>query len=163
MELSKDRIENAKSHQIKIVDWDELPNYKFDYINTEQVIEHLADPIETIEYLMQSLKPGGLFKISVPNGSTAERNLKLLDWNQPRDSEYSLHVVTPLEHINVFMVESIIKMADKCGLDPIYTVRNVSFDHTISWKQFIKHKLGPVYRKIKKPKFEDSSIFFVKR
>lgn len=162
MELSEERIKHAKANQIKIVSWDELPQHQFDYINTEQVIEHIADPLETVKYLSGSLKKGGLLKISVPNGNTAERNLKLLDWDQPRDAEYSLHVVTPLEHINVFMIESIIKMADQCGLKPTYAVRKQRFGEDIGLKEFLKLKLGPYYRKIKPPKLDDSSIFFIK-
>ena len=110
MELSKDRIKNAEKYLIKVINWEELPQNKFDLINTEQVIEHVPNPLETVKHLSDSLKDG-LIKISVPHGHTAERNLKLLDWNLPK-IRFLLHVVTPLEHINVFIAETLIKTAD---------------------------------------------------
>lgn len=162
MELSTERIKNAEMHHIKIVEWEDLPNHKFDLINTEQVIEHIPNPLETIKYLSDSLNNDGLLKISVPNGKTAERNIKLKDWSQPRDSELSMHIVTPLEHINVFTTESIVKMASLCNLSPVNNVNKQFFVEDISLSQFLKLKLGPLYRKIKKPKTEDTSIFFRK-
>lgn len=163
MELSKDRIKNAEKYLIKVINWEELPQNKFDLINTEQVIEHVPNPLETVKHLSDSLKKDGLIKISVPHGHTAERNLKLLDWNLPRDSDFSLHVVTPLEHINVFIAETLIKMADFCDLKPVFDVRRQVFYKDISTIEFLKLKLGPYYRRIKKPKLKDTSIFFKKK
>jgi 2-polyprenyl-3-methyl-5-hydroxy-6-metoxy-1,4-benzoquinol methylase len=162
MELSKERIKNAQLYQIKNIEWENLPNHKFDLINTEQVIEHIPNPLETVKYLADSLNKGGLLKISVPNGKIAERNIQLLNWELPRDSEFSMHIATPLEHINVFKTESIIEMAKICGLTPIYNVNKQFFEENISFTQFLKLKLGPFYRKFKKPIINDTSIFFRK-
>lgn len=161
MELSKERIHHAQKHLINIVEWEEVPSFNFDFINTEQVVEHLAFPLETIHHLSKGLRKGGLLKISVPNGRIAERNIQLLDWKQQRDSNWSMHVVTPLEHINCFTTESIIQIANQSGLKPI-SVRQEHFSNHISFKDFFKLKFGPFYRKIKKPTIMDTSLFFEK-
>lgn len=162
MELSQERIKNANYLHIKNIEWDELPNYEFDYINTEQVIEHVPEPVETIKHLMTSLKPGGLLKISVPNAKNVKSILKSIDWNAAIDSDRSLKVISPLEHINGFTRKSILKLAQECGLELAPEVRKLLFREKVSTSDFLKLKLGPLYRKIKKPKIEDTSIFFIK-
>ena len=49
-----------------------LPSEKFHLINTEQVMEHVISPAETLEKLVKALTPGGLIKISVPFSSSLE-------------------------------------------------------------------------------------------
>lgn len=49
-------IENAK-----------FPEDHFDYINMGAVLEHLADPSDSIKLALQWLKPGGKIEIEVPN------------------------------------------------------------------------------------------------
>jgi SAM-dependent methyltransferase len=41
-------------------------NY-FDYVTLDQVIEHVIDPIETLQGIAQVLKPGGMAILSTPN------------------------------------------------------------------------------------------------
>ena len=48
---------------------DQLPDNNFDFIGTEQVVEHLSFPRETVMTLKNSLADGGILKISVPDGS----------------------------------------------------------------------------------------------
>src|SRR3990167_6622189 len=62
-ELSETRIEHAKSNGIKVISWEELPNHDFHFINTGQVFEHIAEPLDTLSYLKKTLKPEGLLKI----------------------------------------------------------------------------------------------------
>ena len=44
IELSIDRIKYAKSNGVKVITWDEIPKHSFDFINSEQVFEHLSNP-----------------------------------------------------------------------------------------------------------------------
>ena len=46
-ELSISKIKYAKSIGINVINWDEIPNFKFDFINTEQIFEHISNPLET--------------------------------------------------------------------------------------------------------------------
>jgi 2-polyprenyl-3-methyl-5-hydroxy-6-metoxy-1,4-benzoquinol methylase len=115
-ELSQPRIEYAQASGIKVITWEEIPNYRFDFINTEQVIEHLPKPIETLVHLKRALKPGGMIKISVPNGWDIKKRLRIGNWTAPKGSRYSLNPIAPLEHINCFNHEVIVKMASGIGL-----------------------------------------------
>jgi 2-polyprenyl-3-methyl-5-hydroxy-6-metoxy-1,4-benzoquinol methylase len=101
-ELSVTRVKHAMSHGINVITWDEIPIHRFDFINTEQVFEHLPEPLATLSYLKSVLKPTGLLKISVPNGIDIRRRLQLLDWSAPKGAKNSLNAVSPLEHINCF-------------------------------------------------------------
>jgi SAM-dependent methyltransferase len=118
-ELSKARIDHATSKGIKILTGKESPAPRFDFINTEQVFEHLPSPLETLVALKNQLKPGGLLKISVPSGWDIERRLRIMDWGCPKGTKNSLNLVAPLEHINCFQVRSIEKMASLAGLKPV--------------------------------------------
>lgn len=150
-ELSPSRIEYAKSHGIKIIGSDEVPEHQFDFINTEQVVEHIPQPLETIFHLKKSLKPSGLLKISVPNGDDIKRRLRVMDWTAPKGSKNSLNPVSPLEHINCFNRSAIIRMANLVGLEPVRFPISLQYAHSTNWirvKPVIKNILRPIYRNI---------------
>ncbi len=115
-ELSEDRIKHAKSNGISVVTWDEIPGQNFDYINTDQVFEHLPKPLETLQHLATGLRKGGVLRICVPDGNVNKRVLAIMDWSAPKGTENSLNIVAPLEHINCFTSQSIVKMAELAGL-----------------------------------------------
>ncbi len=115
-ELSETRIRQASSYGIKVITWDEIPKYSFDFINADQVFEHIPSPLDTVEYLKESLSRRGIMKISVPNGTGMKGRLQMNDWTAPRGSRRSLNAVSPLEHINCFHSRSIKMMADIAGL-----------------------------------------------
>ena len=95
-ELSETRIKYAKSHGIKVITWDEIPNHSFDLINAERVFEHISEPLESLFHLKKSLKSGGLIKISVANGGNIKRGLRIADWTAPKGSRNSVNPVSPL-------------------------------------------------------------------
>lgn len=118
-ELSNARIDYAQASGIQIVKWEEMPNYQFDFINTEQVFEHIPAPFETLKYLKLSLKSNGIIKVSVPDGWDMKRRLKIEDWTAFKGSQNSLNPVAPLEHINCFTHDTLVRMARKAGLNLI--------------------------------------------
>lgn len=151
VELSKRRIEYAKSNGVEVLSWDELPKHQFDLINTEQVFEHIPQPLDTLMYLKRSLKHDGIIKISVPNGSVMGRRLKVMDWTASKGSRNSLNPVAPLEHINCFDRGAIIRMADIVGLETVYLPILSQYQFTTGWcrpKRIIKNLLLPFYRNI---------------
>jgi 2-polyprenyl-3-methyl-5-hydroxy-6-metoxy-1,4-benzoquinol methylase len=118
-ELSDDKINYAQSNGINTLTWDEIPRYNFDFINTEQVFEHLANPLETLTYLKSSLKVNGIIKISVPTANNIKRRLSLMDWSASKGTKNSLNPVAPLEHINCYSRTSLVRMANIAGLEEI--------------------------------------------
>lgn len=141
-ELSQTRIDYATKLGVTMISWDDIPNYRFDYINTEQVFEHIPEPLETLQYLSRGLKVGGLIKISVPNGGNIKKTLSIMDWNISKRSKNSLNPVAPLEHINCFSERSITNMAKKIRLEP------VTLEHTKTYSildSTLKDILRPFY------------------
>jgi 2-polyprenyl-3-methyl-5-hydroxy-6-metoxy-1,4-benzoquinol methylase len=92
-ELTDELIEHAKSNGINVISWDEIPQYSFDFINTEQVFEHISKPLQTLHHLKKSLKDEGILKISVPPANDIDRRLKIMDWESPKYSRNSLNAV----------------------------------------------------------------------
>ena len=162
-ELSESRIKYAKSMGIKLIDRDEILNYKFDFINTEQVFEHISSPLETLKYLSNSLNQHGLIKISVPDGVNIKKRLKRLDWSARKGDKYSLNLVSPLEHINCFKRATLIKMADLAGLELAKIPIFIQLAYTSNWngvKQIIKNIGKPFYRNLLK---RGTYLFFKKK
>ncbi len=154
-ELSKERVEHAKSNGIKVVTWDEIPEHKFDFINTEQVFEHIPNPLDTLIHLKKSLKPDGILKISVPTANNIKHRLKRMDWKAKRGTRNSLNPVAPLEHINCYRRSSLIKMAELANMEEVVIPMKTQYMYTTNWcgaKRVAKNMLLPVYKNILKRK-----------
>ena len=78
---------------------------RFDYINPEQVFEHLINPLDTLKHLAKSLGQEGLIKISLPNSRIALKKLKQ-SGSYVALSDKHIMLVQPLEHINCFKYTS---------------------------------------------------------
>lgn len=128
MELSQSRLENGRRLGVETIPWDEGEEIGFDFINTEQVFEHLPHPLETLKGLTKMLKPGGILKISVPTALGVERRLARMDWGAKKGSSLSLNFVAPLEHIQYFRRASLSEMARLAGA----RIARVAFSKQIS-------------------------------
>ena len=115
-ELSQARIDHAGKFGVPVITWDEIAERRFDFIKAEQVFEHLPDPLETLRYLGAALKPDGIVKVSVPNAWNMSARLAVMDWHAARGSANSLLPVIPLEHINCYAGDSLVRMGRKAGL-----------------------------------------------
>lgn len=115
-ELSARRRDHAAKHNIEVIDIDSASPNTFDCINTEQVFEHIPHPLRSLKKLKELLKPGGLIKISVPDGYQLAKLLLINNWQAPKGTADSLNVVAPLEHINCFNHKSLLTMAKRSGL-----------------------------------------------
>ncbi|MCL4475989.1 MAG: class I SAM-dependent methyltransferase [Nitrospirae bacterium] len=166
-EISQTRIDFAEG--IDVINWEDIPDYRFDLINAEQVFEHLAEPLEVLTYLRQSLKPNGLIKINVPDAWDIKRRLKTWDWEalksykdtihsvaqlqliksiwdweapQGSGSESSINSVAPLQHINCFNHDALVRMAGRVRLTPIVIPAMVAdAGPAVSLKQRIKNRV----------------------
>jgi 2-polyprenyl-3-methyl-5-hydroxy-6-metoxy-1,4-benzoquinol methylase len=118
-ELSEARIAHAGTFGVPVLTWEEIAERRFDFINSEQVFEHLARPRETLEFLAAALKPGGVIRISVPNGIDIKRRLRVADWKARKGTRNSLNPVAPLEHLNCFTNGAIRTMAGQFNLTEV--------------------------------------------
>lgn len=109
-EIADDRKQNAEKLGIKIVDQNNLPQNFFRYMNSEQSMEHIPNPIETMKALSASLAPGGVLRIAVPNAGKIKSRIVASDWHAQKD------VFHPLEHINCFSHKSLTRLGQEVGL-----------------------------------------------
>ena len=106
---------------IRIVSREALPGMHFDYINVDQVMEHLSDPIETALELAAHLAPGGYMKWSVPQAPRLTQTLR--EAQQRRDGAVLdarvLDALEPLIHVNLFAGGALRKLGQAAGLKAI--------------------------------------------
>jgi 2-polyprenyl-3-methyl-5-hydroxy-6-metoxy-1,4-benzoquinol methylase len=153
LELSTSRIKHAESKGINVISWEQAEGLRFEFINTEQVFEHISEPLETLKELKTLLKPGGIIKISVPTANDIERRLKLMDWGAKKGTRNSLNNVAPLEHIQCFNRLSLIKMAEAAGMKEFKISLIKQWNNSYGWlnlKGFARNLVIPIYRNILK-------------
>lgn len=103
-DLNRNMREHGRSRSLRVVDrLEDVEAGSVDFINLEQVLEHVAAPRELIERLATRLKPGGVMKISVPirplGLGTSLRSLARMTPDQIRSR---LMDIWPLIHLNCF-------------------------------------------------------------
>jgi hypothetical protein len=126
-----------------------LSGQRFDFINAEQVFEHIPSPCETLQQLAEHLNSGGVIHIAVPNGAGIERKLARPDWKPTGDA------VLPLEHINCFTRRTLIRLGETVGLrvvaPPLVLARKYG------WKLLVRSVAARCYRQ-----FFGTGIYFRK-
>jgi SAM-dependent methyltransferase len=160
-ELSTARLEHARSLGIETLDWEQLPSRKFHFINTEQVFEHLLEPLVVLKHLVQSMDEGGVLKISVPNCRAALRKLsrrRSFGSLSPKDRI----PVVPLEHVNCFDYRSLVALAQFAGLRPLRPRLRLIYNSSSGWlspRRALRLAVRPIYRHV----FPKSTfVYFVK-
>jgi hypothetical protein len=93
------------------------PNHgELDYINMEQVLEHLSDPAAQIGRLSSFLAIGGIIKVSVPSHKGVTAGIAKLKRGVAQHKD--IMPIWPLEHLNCFSREGVRKLAGRFGLEP---------------------------------------------
>ncbi len=116
VELGRQQAEYARAHGVDVIAFDDLPADAFDFVNTEQVFEHLVEPREVVRRLGASLVDGGWLKVAVPSGDGIVDRLRNPDWTAPRRSSNSLNAVAPLEHLNCFTKRALVELGEQGSL-----------------------------------------------
>ena len=164
-ELSQVWIDNAKKAGIKVVSWEDIPRQQYDFINAEQVFEHIPNAIETLVHLSRSLKPNGIIRISTPSGWDIKKRLKIWNWEAIRDSKDCLLSVAPLQHINCYNYDVLVKMGQKVDLEAVEIPKQFTITEKKikNLKNRVKVIIRPFYNSLKRraddPK-KGSKVFF---
>lgn len=148
-DLAPALVADARARGIPAIDIEQLESERFDFINTEQVLEHVTRPLALVRQLRKSLVPGGIIKVSVPDGRGMERRIPLMDWSAPRADRRYLMPATPLIHVNTFTRESIHAMGRAAGLRTVaWPLRwDYSLIDATACKTLVKSLLRPLYRR----------------
>ena len=115
-DLAEPRMAFARAHGVEAVTDAEIGALQFDFINTEQVFEHVPEPLDLLRRLAASLAPGGVVKLSLPSGERADALIAMLAQGRYAGDYPSIIPVQPLEHINSFRKRSIDVMAAAAGM-----------------------------------------------
>ncbi len=96
-----------------------LEDGAFDFINADQVFEHLPDPLGVIRLLAAKLRSGGHCKISTPSDGGIEAKLARLNRGGYALETFKreFHALAPLSHINLFTAASLRALAAAAGLE----------------------------------------------
>ena len=149
IELSPKKVAYAKSVGLNIVEISDLEHCQFDFINTEQVIEHVAEPRRVVEMLKKHLAPGGVIKLSVPDGKDMTQTLNSWNWADSLARKEEIMPIHPLEHLNCFTSDSLTHMAELCGLKRISVPLITCYAYSTDWsslKLAAKNILRPIKR-----------------
>ncbi len=150
VEISPSRIAHARSLGLDVISFDEIGNHRYDFINCEQVFEHLPDPLNTLNLLGKVLKSGGLIKINVPDGTGFRRKLEPENWFSGAGAHRRLNPVSPLEHINCFNRSSLLLMGHLAGLKTVTLPLHIQWRTWVNLKGLkgmVKGLLRPVYHR----------------
>ncbi|MGC8829561.1 MAG: class I SAM-dependent methyltransferase [Verrucomicrobiia bacterium] len=119
----------ATEKGIKFIEFENLSENKFDFINADQVFEHLSEPFVVLKRLVSALKNGGIIKISTLGDKAFSKKLKYLN-NKTIFSEKFVKLfdpLFPLIHINLFSATSLKKLGIRAGLRPIRIPLRISY------------------------------------
>jgi SAM-dependent methyltransferase len=148
-DLATNLVTGARDRGIPAIQVSQLATERFDFINTEQVLEHVTQPLEVVRQLRKLLKSRGVIKVSVPDGRDIERRIPSMDWTAPRADKRYLMEATPLIHINTFTHDSIRAMGRAAGLS--VAAVPLSGDYSVidatDPKTLVKSLLRPIYRR----------------
>lgn len=82
---------------------------RFGLVTMWHVLEHMIDPINSLEWVRRLIVPGGYLFIELPNWNSMGRVIKRDRWSQ----------LKPPEHINFFTQRSLRYAAQQCGFQVV--------------------------------------------
>jgi SAM-dependent methyltransferase len=159
-EVAESRVEHAQRAGVTVLSTEDLAGRTFDFINTEQVFEHLPDPFGSAGQLAALLGEDGILKISVPNGIRMRRRLRDPDWAAGSDSRASLGTVAPLMHINCFTHRTLVRLGRRAGLRRVPRPARLLYRYAPTWERFgglARRTVGQHYRSLRR---QETNVWF---
>ncbi len=131
----------------------ELENERFDFINVDQVLEHVVDPIGLINLCKTYLHDDGLIFISTPNCAKLEKIIKTNKLSQQLH-----HFLSPYQHVNAFTNKGMLSLAKRTALKPVFQpFMQIRTSNRIDALGAVKNLVKPFYRQ-----WHSTSLFFKK-
>ena len=137
LELSETRIASAEKMGVRVIRG--LNEYEgaFNFVNCEQVLEHVPNPVDTLKAICRVLRPGGYTRVSVPNGSRLAAIIRNGKWKPGKDS------IHPLEHLNSFSNQTLKACGQRAGLQ---VARQPILNYpTRSYRGLLRNRFLPTY------------------
>ena len=150
LELSEHRKSHLASIGIQVVDESQLANLSMDFVNCDQIFEHLIDPIVVLKSIRKSLNENGLVRILVPHSFFPDREVSLLDRSISNGFKIP-DILAPLEHLNYFEKKSLRALAHSAGFElvEVSLLKYISSSNYggAGMKELLKTIIRPYYRR----------------
>lgn len=121
VDVNRDAAAFCASRGIHMIDRAALRTMQFDFINVDQVLEHLSDPRGIAQELAGCLKPGGMMKWSTPHHPRLPGLLRTAEASGTNAvlNRATLDPLEPLEHVNLFSGAALEVLGRQVGLRPV--------------------------------------------
>jgi 2-polyprenyl-3-methyl-5-hydroxy-6-metoxy-1,4-benzoquinol methylase len=123
---------------------EELPKKYFHFINIDQVLEHVSDPLDLLDTAAKHLTDDGVIFISVPLCNTVEKSFR----NNILDKK-AFEQLQPHQHINAFTNKTLKAIGKEAGLKTLFEpFKQISASSTKGYdlKEHAKNIIKPFYR-----------------
>jgi SAM-dependent methyltransferase len=146
-DINDTSAEAARGQSVVFSKFEALPENHFDFINADQVFEHLAEPLPVARTLNRLLKADGILKISTPGDLQIKSKIRRA-MAAKYDGPQFLHdfdSLYPLAHLNLFSKTSLVAFGRKAGLAPFRVPLGLSYStmtlfHTPrQWNRNLRH------------------------
>lgn len=153
----------AAESGIRFGELESMPDGYFDFINADQVFEHLPDPLGTLQALCGKLAPGGHVKLSTPADEYIEQRIARLQAGRYTLAAFKeeFHALSPLSHINLYSAEAMQALGKAAGLEPFQLPLKTAYS-TVTGFHSLRQINRNVYNPWKRHRARGTWQFFVK-
>ena len=114
VDISKTRVKYMKRNGLKAHNnLNQISDEKFDIVYSDQTLEHVSSPNDSINFFSKLLNKNGCIILKVPTGLFTKRKLN-------KKYKFAQDELIPLEHINIFNLKSFKFLARKFSLKVIF-------------------------------------------
>lgn len=107
-------------------------NSKFDIVTLWDTIEHLNDPLETVQFIGKMLKPGGIIALTTPDVGSAVARISGKYW----------HLYNIPQHLSYFSKNTIGDLLNKGG----FKVKEISYPGVYFSMDYLLFRLTTFYK-----------------
>ncbi len=157
-DIATEREALARSNGMETISPEKIPGSQFDFINTEQVFEHLPEPRDTARLLTSGLNERGVLKISVPYAPWLEKGAFFIDWRASRYGKGSSMPLYPIEHLNYFRRPSMHTMMDSIGFSEVKLSALDELNYAFNWRG-ARNIMKNIVRPIARTRFRNYFLF----
>ena len=108
-----------------------LPERAFDVVTLFDVLEHVPDPLRTLEEAARLLRPDGVVLISTPDYDSLSRLFLGTPWA----------VLSPAEHLSLFTERTLRGLVERAGLSVLAAGNRLVFNPDYTHKKGLRYRL----------------------
>jgi len=145
-EPSQSRGEEEEASFTIVHELASLGKERFDVINLEQVLEHVPDPLTTLQGIHEWCLPHSVIRISVPNILRCDEGRNI--WKEWPYNGSRAHFMAPFEHLHGFTPKSLRRLVDRAGYAVVNDMKSLAVYPLVAlrrWAEMIMPSLGQTF------------------